>query len=381
MALERWRIDAWAVRDGAVFASRRESDSRDAQITVFLAVPDLEPVPVGRLSTALSATRRNFQTGLRDGKGNEIPFESLDAIAELVRRGFLASGLGPGGSGAPAPVGGPPAPPPVDEGWRERDERPRDRPLPGGGAHYEQAIATVEGHQLPWFHKQSPRETLEIFANDMETAHQAADGEPLPGLRKLIDAYAEAVTIDWEQRVAQRPDPQDLRMLVDWYAGLFEIGIWDDIGQAYDFVREHDGAVGRGLLQYNWQPPWNVKWLHEVVGTRQQLMSYAPCPRRSRWLPGLTRLAEKLTLPMCIGNYFDHNPELPELAPAILGAMLLTAGAFPSALVTPVSFRQARLATAMRWLSQDMPRMYLPSDVEDLVNDYAWHQLDVPVAK
>jgi hypothetical protein len=35
----------------------------------------------------------------------------------------------------------------------------------------------------------------------------------------------------------------------------------------------------------------------------------------------------------------------------------------------------------MRWLSQDMPRMYLPSDVEDLVNDYAWHQLDVPVAK
>src|SRR5436309_15963831 len=66
VAIDAWRIDSWSVRDGAAFASRREAESMDADSTVFIAVPDLEAVPVGRMSTALSATRRHFQEGLRN---------------------------------------------------------------------------------------------------------------------------------------------------------------------------------------------------------------------------------------------------------------------------------------------------------------------------
>jgi hypothetical protein len=116
MAISKWHIDAWAVRDGAAFASRREFNSREAENTVFIAVPDLEPVPVGRLATALSATRRSFQAGLWNENGVEIAFESLEQIAELVRRAFLASGLGFGGSAAPLPGGERPAPGGSDEG-------------------------------------------------------------------------------------------------------------------------------------------------------------------------------------------------------------------------------------------------------------------------
>jgi hypothetical protein len=99
-----WFIDAWAVHDGRVFASLRRPDSIDATVTVFLSVPDLEPVPVGRISTALRGTRSGFQEGLRDAQGAEIPFETLTQVRDLVRRAYLAAGLGPG---APGAAGGP----------------------------------------------------------------------------------------------------------------------------------------------------------------------------------------------------------------------------------------------------------------------------------
>ena len=75
-----WFVDAWAVLDGRLFASQRERDSIQAHSTVFFAVPDLDPVPVGRISTALRATRSGFQEGLRDGDGEEIAFESLPQL-------------------------------------------------------------------------------------------------------------------------------------------------------------------------------------------------------------------------------------------------------------------------------------------------------------
>lgn len=107
-----WFVDAWAVRDGRIFASYRPAESIAADSTIFLAVPDLEPVPVGRISTALRATRSGFQEGLRDESGDEIPFESVDQVRELCRRGFLGGGLGPGAPGVgpipyPAPEAGP----------------------------------------------------------------------------------------------------------------------------------------------------------------------------------------------------------------------------------------------------------------------------------
>ena len=90
-----WLVDAWAVQDGRIFVVGAASGSIDAQATVFLAVPTLEPVPVGRISTALRATRNGFQEGFRDDDGNEIEFQTLAQIREMARRAYLATGLGP----------------------------------------------------------------------------------------------------------------------------------------------------------------------------------------------------------------------------------------------------------------------------------------------
>jgi hypothetical protein len=376
MALDAWCVDAWAVRDGAAFASRREAEAREAENTVFIAVPDLEPVPVGRRSTALSATRRNFQTGLRNLDGTEIAFESLEQIAELVRRGFLAAGLGPGGSAVPTPGGRPPP-----EGDGEKRETP-DRPQGGGAEHYERMIERTETHDREWHRGPDPvAKSLERVANAAASPWrtESRDSELIAPLLTLITAYADSITIDWEWRVEQRPDPFDMKMLVDWYEALCAIGVWMGGQEMHSFLSEHPCHVGRRLWDFR-GPPWPGPWLSEVAGLpRQHLLAYAPCPRRSRrieWVPGLRRLADKVTLPMCIGTYFDGNRHLPELAPSILGAILLTSGGFPSAVVTRTQFAESRLATALRWLAREVPALALPGDAEYLVDDYAWSRVD-----
>ena len=95
IAKRTWYVDTWSVLDGRLFASVRPPESIQATSTVFLAVPDLEPIPVGRISTALHACRAGFQEGLRGTDGAEIPFRNLAEIRALVRRGYLGGGLGP----------------------------------------------------------------------------------------------------------------------------------------------------------------------------------------------------------------------------------------------------------------------------------------------
>lgn len=127
-----WYIDSWSVFDGLAFASQRPADSIDADATVFLSVPDLEPVPMGRMSTALRAQRASFQDGFRDAEGNEIPFDSLDQIREVVRRAYLGGGLGP----APVAIDAPP----IDPLLREPKRPPTEPPPRNGGGFLEMEL-------------------------------------------------------------------------------------------------------------------------------------------------------------------------------------------------------------------------------------------------
>lgn len=384
MALTAWRIDAWAVRDGAAFASRREAESRTAENTVFIAIPDLEPVPVGRLSTALSATRRNFQTGLRDLEGGEIAFQSLEQIQELVRRGFLAAGLGPAGGAAPSPGGRPPSP---DDGRGEGlggedggEERGETGPRPGGAGHYQQAIDSSETRSWQWCSPQhgAPQALERIAEAAVAKPMDASEASPtIAPLFSLLAAYAESITLDWEQRIERQPDPHDFKRLMDWYQALCEVGVWADLAGLYGFVNEHRCPVGLRLFD-RWQFPWSGPWFSDADRLpRQHLLSHAPCPRLLHWAPGLSRFSDKVVLPACVGNYFDENCFLPELAPCVLGALLLTSGGFPQSLLSGDQFRRARLAVALRWVAHEVPPMAsLPDVADDLLNAYAWRQLE-----
>src|SRR4051812_46889551 len=89
MEMNMWYIDAWSVWDGLAFASERMADTIQSSATVFLSVPDLEPIPVGRISTALRATRASFQDGFHDESGSEFGFVDLEQVREVVRRAYL----------------------------------------------------------------------------------------------------------------------------------------------------------------------------------------------------------------------------------------------------------------------------------------------------
>jgi hypothetical protein len=194
-------------------------------------------------------------------------------------------------------------------------------------------------------------------------------------LLTLTDSYAESITIDWEWRVRQHADPFDTKMLVDWYCALREAGVWSNDG-GIEFVKTYECVIGKQLL-FNLLHPTGIAPRVQDSGLLpcQYLLSHAPCPRRPAWASGLSRFADKVTLPMCVDDYFENNCFLPELAPSVLGAILLNSGGFPSSLVTRTQFRHARLAVALRWITEEIPRIQLPFEAESLVNDYAWEQL------
>ena len=202
-----WCIDAWAVHDGKVFASRRRPSSIKAAATVFMAVPDLEPVPVGRISTALRATRSGFQAGLLDREGQDIPFNSLRQVRELARLAYLAAGMGPE---APGAIGGALGGPPVEGG-------------PGGAYLQEQPAFQVWSAEGPLMGYEWPTE-----------------------LDRAVMFLAFATVLEWESRLSRTGSaPEEVRALVGWASRLMRCGVIDG-GSRNDWV-------------------WSGEWLHELA--------------------------------------------------------------------------------------------------------------------
>lgn len=120
--MSAWYIDALDPRAGLAFASHREPDLfrmwlDDTAPTAFFAPPYFVPEFVGARSTALAFARGPAQLGLlRYGK-EEIPFDSIEAVAEFVRRVYLR---GSGGNG-PDEDGVPPLPGSPEEGGTGED--------------------------------------------------------------------------------------------------------------------------------------------------------------------------------------------------------------------------------------------------------------------
>jgi hypothetical protein len=363
-----WYVDAWNVRDGAAFASFRWPEERDAANTVFICVPDLEPVPVGRRSTALSATRRHFQDGLRDPSGeDEIAFTDLDQVAELVRRGYLAGGFGPdAGAGGPEPgaagdddaggaAAGQPVAPPGDGGSR-------------GGAHYEAEVAGIGAAEGTWLGDHEVVGVLESLAETFDTL----DGRTHP-LLPMVTAYTQAVTIDWEDRL----DAGDLRagqLVNDWYDVQAWMGtLGDDPGE---FAGRHHLNIG--IHRFAWTEL--ASWRPTRAWTLPQpslsaIVHAAPCPLRLGWMRGLTRLSDKLKLPMCLTGYFAANDTWPALAPVLVGALTMTSLRVPT--FGRDTHLDTRVATALRWLATQLARP-LPVAAEVVLADYVMSTLDVP---
>lgn len=361
-----WRIDAWAVRDGVAFASDREEladiERLEARNTVFLSVPDLEPVPVGRISTALRATRGNFQAGFYDGEGNEIVLPTLEDVQALVRRAYLASGIGDEGAAAPPlPFGTPPS----REGGAA--EAVPHVPEPPSADFLEGAIDRLDV-------------LLELDPLSMPEARTSLvdlEGEGWSELAGLVRGYALDVSLAWERRVAQRPTDVDGDLLASWYLLLAMRGIWD-AGPSEAPIDLQEFPVGRivlGALAGTRNLPATRITPGYATRPAADVLAQAPAPLREGWHTGIRRLTDKLYLALAVGDYFHHNPRLPELAPSLLAALALTGGD-RAALNSPGRLER-HLQAALRWLWEELPRP-LPAAAEEALDEYGWRQLERP---
>lgn len=353
-----WYLDAWAVRDGVAFASARPADSVDARNTVFLSVPDLQPTPVGRITTALGATRRGFQAGLRDFNGVEVAFDSIAQVREIVRRGYLAGGLGPGGAATPAfPI------PPAEPGA-------------GGGAYFGDAVAGSPWADTRWY---------EPGDREFQVLRQQV---PLTELARLVQRFAEATVLEWEWTLQGKALAHDDHRraqwgLREWYLTLVSRAIWADTGELGHFVVANHCRIGNQLLEGSDYRSFNLHLSGRLAPERQfsdqALLQSAPCPLLRRWNPRISRLIDKLLLALSDAEYFAHNTQVPELIPTLLAAVL-SAPAPPSlhtAFGDGVSSEEM-VDQAVGWLAVQTPQVELPAAAEMLISDYAWNQLEAP---
>jgi hypothetical protein len=362
-----WFIDSWAVVDGLAFASKRNPDSIDASTTVFLSVPDIEPIPIGRISTALRAQRSSFQDGFRDDDGNEIGFETLDQIRELIRRAYLGGGLGP----TPAPAERPPLSPLKTE----LERSPFEGVLRPGGEYYAERLGQIDKHAKVWidYSAMARRETRTPL---LERLHISGDSLALyPYLR----AFGEAALLELWQLQAYMHIPRLRHDVVRWLRTLVGIGLWDTVDDYLAFVREADLA---GVLEHIHRSPGLTFDLLSEPGALpldgRDLLLRMPCPLLDEWYPHIQVLGHKLLLPLVASDYFEVNRWLPEFIPSLFCSLVVVSTRELAVSSSPrlrVGDRRRLLGRAMQWLDEEMPDMLLAPGVEAALTKYAWQQL------
>jgi len=328
-----------------------------------LSVPDLKPIPVGRISTALRAQRASFQDGFRDAAGNEIAFETLDQVREVIRRAYLAGGLGP----APVAV----EPRPIDPLLHE-PERPPAGPRPReGGLFLDEQLDRLGSDRLVSVdysalqHLASRRDLLEALHREETTAHF------YQYLREFGAAtLLEFLRVRWDH--FYRPDER--QTLAHWIRLLIATGLWDSPVQYRDFLAYADlPNPAHDLLA-----DLAFAFTAEPSVALKGLLFRMPCPLRQHWDRHIHTLGHKLLLALVDRDYFAMNPDLPEFIPALLCSLVITVT--PALAVTAVPAfqsgdRHRLLGRALWWLAREMPNVILPDVVEQHLSDFAWGRL------
>lgn len=352
--MPRWHVDAWAVRDGMAFVSQRPPDDLRAAVrSVFIAVPELNAIAVGRVSTALWATRANFQDGLHTSDGYEIGFESLDQVKELVRRGYLAGGIGPG----PQP-GVPPEPP---SGPDDVDGDETSRPSEPSGAPF-----------VLW--RERSRYLAERQARD-EVFELLLDEPNSFGLVAALREFAMATVARWAEDIVRRPleDEAEAGRFWQWVRLLGAMDLWLTPREFIEALGDNASSVVFERFPYPFE---NSTWSRSNdAGANEGIVFRVPCPLRPGWDPRIRRLSDQLLLAVSTDNYFDERRELTDFVPSLLAALSVAVQQGPRFALPFSGGGRRRLRAAFTWLSDQMPQLRLPADAERALTDFAWSEL------
>ena len=365
-----WYIDSWAVLDGIAFASLRQPNSIKADATVFLSVPDLEPVPVGRISTALRAQRNCFQDRFCDEQGNEFAFETLPQVQETIRRAYLAGGLAP----SSAPLSELPFEPLLSGG---AFAVPLDSPRNSGGAYFDDEVKRLAEQpalkpvQIDYSILQDPSRRKKT----LESLHQKSTSE----LYAYMKAFGEATLVEFlYNRHKDLVEPAVREALSQWIELIYSAGLWDDTYQLWEFL----SSVGLTSSIFGDPPRWFERepWLplnSPSTPIRKDLVFHVPCPLRENWDKHIKSLHHKMLLPLIDRTYFAGNNEVPEFIPLLFCGLIIATG--PSLRARPSLFhasdRHRLLGRALLWIASELPSVTLPEGVDEVLTDFAWAQL------
>jgi hypothetical protein len=259
-----WFIDAIDARGGLAIVTQRQSDlklnaSADAGASVFISPPSFTPEFVGSRSIGFALARNRGQLGLFH-LDDEVPFDSLAAVAEFVRRSYLrgAGGDGTGENGGSSP-------PPSPEGGEPPDEPTEGlRGIEGGG---ESAVETDPVVAL-----------LAVARINSEHSKQLPIGKSHPG-ESLPKPVGTARTADSRRRrlargalrvlhelIRRRPNRQPDKLY--WLATLEKLvfvltrmALWPVIIEEF----HHGTALVSWVYGKNYRPSGPDHWLYEFL--------------------------------------------------------------------------------------------------------------------
>jgi hypothetical protein len=348
----RWFVDAWAVDDGRIFVSHRRpfaelgpDDRVDAHTrsTIFLSVPDLEAVPVGRITTALRATRSGFQEGFRDANRDEIGLDTLDQVKHLVRAGYLLGGLGPGSPNTPVGVD-----PAGDQG--------------GGGAEALVEVLPLEG------------------ILDAEGEILWGDVTEGPVLQRLAHVAALASIMAWDGALRAHQDELHVAFL-DWFDAITASGLIDGLevarlsGDLYFPPANLAGFADRvgadavaSTLRIEWNSGWSTRSgpggrpdrpFDPIIGSIAPLPAWHDSHRDAR------RLMDAHLLLAADPRFDSRRVRALDSMPSVLIAAARWSPRWRAAR------RESAAARAWRSVQPDLEPRPLPEAVEEALADFA----------
>jgi hypothetical protein len=181
--VKSWYIDSIEPRGGLAFTTRRDAEKSDRPLeegaTVFMTAPAFEAELVGSRAIALAAERAGFQVGVIL-RGEELPFPTLEAVRDFVRRVYVFNGPDrtPG-------LGGTAEEPPVDKG------------SPGGSM-------VLPGENEP---RGGGKDAAWLFAEGLEKFREASR-QQVPGTSQAVSA--------WGREPPGRSKKRDVRGTVEF---------------------------------------------------------------------------------------------------------------------------------------------------------------------
>jgi hypothetical protein len=433
--MEAWYIESLDALGGRAFASYRhqlppasvesmDADSLDsepeAETCYFIGPPHFAPEPVTRVATALAATRGTFQLGLFDER-SEIPFATLDDVAEFVRRAYISGGAGDGGAGG---GGVPPAPP---EGGRGPDEPDVD----GGSLDDSEEFGKATGlnriraavEQFGGICDALEPGTHGVLAGKEKTGASKDfwdPGGPAPAVS--VPALIHAGRVLLSTLIALFPGRSDAARFAKWHASAVALGgvlidtcvayeiLWRVAHDESDFVGRRVGAMRDLPGNFSLEPAnaWMRAEILAALCSMPGLSHYFPYAYRgtSHWptasshqdrferlynvpIPSDAHLtvASRTDAPASLGQLlakFLASPQIGDklswrqrcsaiYAPCLLAAASVVATSVP---VVPFSARpdaaeEIRLreltGSAWAWLAANLPRIALPRAIEGVI--------------